>query len=388
MTLSLSSRSYLVLLVAGYSLAIGHAADLGKVWTLDVAPVPTAEDHDVNQIAVTALRFSPDGSRIAVAVDATRLLIVDIHNPHNPMQQFLLSAQTGADDSDSVPSRPPVISWSPSGKALIAGGDLITLENGVKCTIPGIGAAGWLSSDHAVAYGRGKPNRLEFFDSRCKREGAWNLGGTDWDLLDVSSARGLVVMLQATGTAQKYSADVVVADTASRKIIQRWPELETGYIARFADSGKILCAGEGGDHSAPPEIHPRCMDVDSGRLIAQAKNVMGGPAFAAAERASRIVATDHRASWNFRYFEADTVLKRRVVWDIKDNVELASWKPNMQLYDVGGPKPIKLAYTFAISPDGRLIAQGGNGTLTLYRLEAGSGDLASRSLVNPPWLWR
>ncbi len=51
----------------------------------------------------------------------------------------------------------------------------------------------------------------------------------------------------------------------------------------------------------------------------------------------------------------------------------------MQLYDVGGPKPIERAYMFALSPDGNLI-EGGSGTLTLYKLEAGSGDLAATPL--------
>ncbi len=198
---------------------------------------------------------------------------MDIQNTCSRIQQFVLNVEISADDSDSLPSRPPVISWSPSGRVLIAGEDLINVETGSKCTIPKLGFAGWLSSNEAVAYGRGKPSRLEFFDSKCNGKSTWNLGGTEWHLLDVSADRGLIAMLQATGTARKYSADLVVADTASRKIIQRWPELETGYIARFADSGKILCAGKGGDHSAPPEIDPRCMDVDSGGLIAQAKDI-------------------------------------------------------------------------------------------------------------------
>jgi hypothetical protein len=308
---------------------------------------------------------------------------VDIQNLRSPIQQFVLNVEIGADDSDHVLGRPPAISWSPSGRVLIAGEDLLNLENGLKCTIPGIVAAGWLSSDAAVAYGRGKPNRLEFFDSKCSSKGTWNLGGTEWNLLDVSSERGTVALLQATGTPRNYSADLVVADATSKKIIQRWPELATGYVARFTDSGKILCAGEGGDYSAPPEIHPRCMDVDSGGLIAQAKDIMGGVAFATAEHTGRVIASDHRASWNFLYHEADTVLKRRVVWDVKDNVEIASWKPKMQLYDVGNPKPIRRPYMFAISPDGKFLADCGNGTLTLYKLEAGSGELASHSFVNP-----
>jgi hypothetical protein len=383
-------RRFSVLFLAACSLASAQAAELQKVWERNLAPsVRTAEGHEVSQMGVTALRFSPDGTRVAVAVegylrsDASRLLIVDIQNSRSPIQQFVLNVETGADDSDHVLGRPPAISWSPSGGALIAGEDLMNVESGVKCAIPGIGAAGWLSADQAIAYGRGKPNRLEFFDSHCNSDGTWNLGSTEWHLLDVSSNRGTLALLQATSTARKYSAELVVANATSTKTIQRWPELATGYVARFADSGKILCAGEGGDYSAPPEIHPRCMDVDTGKQIAEATHIMGGVAFASAEHAARIVASDHRASWNFLYHEADTVLKRRVVWDVKDNVEIVSWKPKMQVYDVGNPKPIKRPYMFAISPDGRYIAEGGNGMLSLYKLEAGSAAVASKFFLKP-----
>jgi hypothetical protein len=385
-----SCRSFGALLLALCSLASARAGDLRKLWELNLeTPVRTAEGHEVDRIGVTALRFSPDGSRIAVAVTgylrthATRLLVVDVQDALHPIQQLVLDLGTIASDSDVLGSRPPAIAWSPGGNTLMTGSDLFKLQDGSKCKIPGgIDSGGWVAPERAIAYENGKPNTLEFFDPNCHPAGVWNLGGTEWHLLDVSADRGLVAMLQVTGTAAKYSADLVVADATSKRIIQRWPELETGYIARFADSGRILCAGEGGDYSAPPEIHPRCMDVDTGKQIAEAANIMGGVAFATAEHTGRVIASDHRASWNFLYHEADTVLKRRVVWDVKDNVEIASWKPKMQLYDVG-PKPIRRPDMFAISPDGKFIAEGGNGTLTLYKLEAGSGELASHSFDNP-----
>ena len=120
-------------------------------------------------------------------------------------------------------------------------------------------------------------------------------------------------------------------------------------------------------------LHPRLLHVawkfDSGRVIAEAVSIKGGAAFSAAQRAARIVASDHRASWNILFREDDSVLRRRVVWDVRKNEEVASWKPGMQTYDNGGPRPRKDPFMFAISPDGEYIAEGGNGVLRLYRIE-------------------
>lgn len=369
------------IVLAGVFHATVCFASLHQVWQINLAAsVRKAEGRAVKAVGVTALRFSPDGRRIAVAVAgyrgsyATRLLIVDAESPQNAILQFELRAHATADDEFRV-TTPPVIAWSPDGTALIAGSDVFELRAAKSCTMPGIGVAGWVTSDEAVAYAS-EPNRLEFFDADCHSRRVWQLNGVGWDLLDISPDHGLVALLKKTSAIATSSADIVVGNVKTDEFVQRWPSKGRGYIARFTDDGKIICVGEGGDHTAPPELHPQCMDVDSGKTVAQATNILGGGPFAAADRVSRIVASDHRASWNFLFHEADTVLKRRVVWDIHANREIASWKPERESFDTGGPRQQKRNFMFAISPDGQYIAEGGNGILRLSKIEAGTGQIA------------
>ena len=73
-------------------------------------------------------------------------------------------------------------------------------------------------------------------------------------------------------------------------------------------------------------------------------------------------------------------LKKRVVWDFGTGQELASWHPKSQALYLGEPKAVSVGrhagpywetgpYRAAISPDGRYVAEGGAGTLSLYKIE-------------------
>jgi hypothetical protein len=60
-------------------------------------------------------------------------------------------------------------------------------------------------------------------------------------------------------------------------------------------------------------------------------------------------------------------LKKRVIWDFGTGRELASWKPKWQR--LGSADELEEPYKFAISPDGNYVLEGGDGVLTLYKIE-------------------
>jgi hypothetical protein len=65
------------------------------------------------------------------------------------------------------------------------------------------------------------------------------------------------------------------------------------------------------------------------------------------------------------------------VWDFLSGQVIASWKPEMQVYDgpdnKNGRPPRRFTEPprFAISPDGRAVIDGSNGMITLYKILVG-----------------
>jgi hypothetical protein len=110
------------------------------------------------------------------------------------------------------------------------------------------------------------------------------------------------------------AARLAMVDVISRKVMRSWPAAEIGGESRFADHGRVLCAGErGAVFYEDSETPPRCVDADTGDRISEAHGIIGGAPFAAAERASRVVASDDRSTWNLLFREYDTATTRRVV---------------------------------------------------------------------------
>jgi hypothetical protein len=368
-----------LLLVAGCHLSL-WGGSLHKVWELNLKEAMQNSGGSVSgRPGVTALRFSPDGSKIALGVQGynsaanvpTRLMVVDVGHPSNQVQQLKIGS--AATDSEVLGDRPPAIAWSLLGDLILAGYDLVHIQDGSICRIPGNLGDGFLGPGQLVAlalHGSGAPSRFDFFDANCRLSGSWELEG-EWTPGSVSAERGLVSALRKAGGKGVVPEELLVVDPAARRVVRSWPTAQTGYASRFADHGKVLCAGYSGPDAFDETIMPpRCMDVDSGEKIAEARGVIGGFPFSAAEDASRIIASDRRPAWNFLFRENDNVLKRRVVWDFRSGSEVASWRPETQSYSLPGLVPlVKEPFVFAISPDGQYVAEGGNEVLRLYKIE-------------------
>ncbi len=357
------------------------AGTLRKVWELNL--LDAIKDSGGKErgwhFGVTALRFSPNGGEIAVATNPERidgdvtshLLVVRVERPRERIRRFEIAQL--ALDSEVLGARAPAVGWSPAGDLILAGSNLVHLKDGKICRIehgPNFGWPSVVGVDGVVALEVVKAGhyRFDLFGADCVRSGTWAVGEGEWSISDVSADRGLVSALRKTG---QENVESMVVDPVAQKVIQQWPASRIGYNARFAEYGKVLCAGDTGpDYSNQSDRRPRCMDVSTGDQVAEVGTIDGGAPFAAAEHASRIVATDHRPKWNLRFRENDNVVKRRVVWDFRSGAEVASWTPESQSYSLPGLIPlVKELFVVAISPDGQYVAEGGNNTLRLYKIE-------------------
>jgi hypothetical protein len=356
-----------------------YGGSLHKVWDIDLrAELRSPSGRELMEPSIFALRFSLDGTRIAVGGGAyrlgqpimSRLLLVQIGDAKDKIRHFDIADI--ASDSEVLGVRPPAIAWSPTGDFILAGVNLIRLQDGSRCEIPPTLAQAFLGADRIVARmlaKTGSPD-LEFFDSSCKSTGAWDIGYPEWSLADVSPDRGFVAVLRTNSASQVPLGELVVLNPIARKIVRSWPSSQSGYYARFAERGRVICAGDNSeDLYEKRRVPPRCMNVDTGQEIAESPGINGGAPLFAAQDGTRVIASDYSHLWNVFYREYDTSLNRRDVWDFAKNTVVASWRPDTQFYGPIGSKSKKVPFAFAISPDGDYVAEAGNGILRLYKIE-------------------
>ena len=174
-------------------------------------------------------------------------------------------------------------------------------------------------------------------------------------------------MLAATRNRGFLQNEFIIVDPLARKVVHRWPPA-SGIGGQFADGGKAVC--NGGEVEETGRAPVTCWDVDTGEKIGEGPTINGGAPMATAAHSSRIVASDYqRVEDPLSSYEYAKLLKRQVVWDFMGSRELASWRPELQSYinikHVREEEPFK----FAISPNGRYVADGGNGIIRLFKIE-------------------
>ena len=114
----------------------------------------------------------------------------------------------------------------------------------------------------------------------------------------------------------------------------------------------------------------RCLDVDTGKVIAEAASVKRAWSITTASESSRVVIAQYR--WELENRPTTSVLDRRIIWDFRTGRQIATWRPEFQKwrFPIGEIKQGRSnPFVFAISPTGRCIAEGGNGILRLYEMK-------------------
>jgi hypothetical protein len=309
---------------------------------------------------VFALRFSPDGRKLAVIADVyetrggrkSRLLVIDMEHPSAGIRQF--EVEFGILDGVGNLN----FGWTPSGEIVYAVGTVIHLESGTTCQVPNQTV---FIDNHVAMSWRGV-----FYDGNCEKRGTWDVRES-WLITDVSTDRGLLSV--AKESVRPSEQEGLIVDPLARKVVRRWPWKDTpGGGWEFADRGKAVCQGGAGFnvHRMPAV----CRSVDTGKEIAETRR-NGDLPIATAGRATRIVVSDNRRKKIPFDYEYHTTLAGRYVWDFGTRQELARWYPESQTYPnvLSPPKQITEPFRFALSPDGQYVAEGGNGVIRLYRIE-------------------
>ncbi len=361
--------------------ASSNAGSLRTLWEINLKDsIKELEHAKVREPTVFALRFSPDGQNIAVVVEqyaldgsegwSNHLLVVPVRRSNEAIHQFEISAGTTELD---YPNRWVGFEWTAAGDAIVVGGEVVRLTDRKPCGFT-LGAP--IRNPFAE---EGRIAKFLLLDRACSAGADWKFA-SDWILKDVSIDRSLICISQqvrwgpqdvVAAEAARISGrsnEVLIVEPITGRVLQHWPPsvMPDGEV-KFGDSGRVIC--EAATVESPGKVPVRCWDVNTGKQIAEAVSIRGGAPMVVAARATRAIASDYRRSGVPLTDSFREVLKRRTVWDFKTGLELASWKPELQPYDVGLEPVTKWWSAFAISADGQYVAEGGNGILRLYQIK-------------------
>jgi dipeptidyl aminopeptidase/acylaminoacyl peptidase len=354
------------------ALQAASAADpLQQVWELRLAEkiIEPAGWKAVQSHPIVDLVFSPDGRKLAVTMDdhyenrvhRTHLLIVGVENPQGDLRQIDLETCG------------KFLAWAPDGGAILVCGRVVRLSTGSSCDLLRADqqsgrflriSSYWLTADRVILDDR------TMVDLACQPIEKWAVEdeGT-WFVAGTVPAKAWVLLRQTTrkinGRMVPFN-DYAIADLNSHRVTSDslWHGLlqDTGLIvAEGADAvcSELLAAGE-------YKSENRCWNLPSGEVLSRppafAKYRMTGGSLLS----SRVVAE----RWGYHrldFFGEVPDMLSLMVLDIRSGRRIASLKPRRQRG--GSSTSFRDSYFHcALSPNGELLAEGGDGVVTLEQL--------------------
>lgn len=352
------------LVLASCSVALGKGR-LHKLWDFQVSGIINSDfKASSKEIAVFGIEFSPDGKEIVVVIGPSIkkqiVLIVSAEDPKKNIKRL----NTQPDLYDVERSRmPKEITWLVPGNRIAIGHALYDIASQNSCVLP---------NDSNYVFSVVGPNRIvgssfHFFDWNCQNTGEIKPSILDagWELLDTSADRGLICVHQEiVYKLSLIGSEVQIIDAENEKTLMRIPSIE---YAQFAENGKVLCGLNGKDW----HIKVRCWEVDTGKKISTSKEFRYC-VLRTARYAQRMVISDYGRTLDYvSWFWAVGTKPKRTIWDYRTNKEIVSWKSKMQKYiddRYNEPFRPRRPYSFALSPDGNYLIEGGEGMLTMYKI--------------------
>jgi len=314
------------------------------------------------------LAFSPDGSKIAVTMDdhyqariwKTHVLLVDVKSPQAPFRQFDL--ETCGND----------IAWSPDGSALLVCGRILRLDDGSSCDLgplrntayPGVlvSHSFWFSADRVILFNR------TIADLSCRPVDKWTIAG-DWYVEDTIPEKGWMLLRElvtrTTANSRTFSfLDYAMADSDSHR-------LTSGLLVQAAVwSGSTMMAPGAGAvcSSLVPEgrsvLH--CWRLPGGEVIPLAPSLTDYRVTQASRSSPRVVAERWGYHW-WELFDEIGYMASRIVLELPSGRKLASLNPRPQ-HQSSLLSEDDRYFKCTLSPASDLLAEGGDGSLSLYRL--------------------
>jgi hypothetical protein len=355
-----------VLVLFSIALRPAGAGSLVKIWELDLSKWNNSPGRNADKFPVAELSFSPDAKRIALTGSETT-------QKDGKLVGLLIVASIGASQEDVLSFEAPPMSafldWSPSGDAIVADSLLIRLGTGATCSLPNI--VRFISKDQLIGQRRAAPpsraTRFAIFDKNCLPGKEWGTA-EEWYIVDVSIERHLLLMNKPR--EENLLVDPDDGHVARKWSMGNWPVWD-GPGGVFADDGTALCSPVSIDDEGKGS-NLRCWKTDSGELIGNAPSDHATSPFTVSTRSTRVIFTESGYIPGIIPDLDSHPYRGAVVWDYATGKKLASWRPETQSWKELGlrpPKKIVEPSKFAISPDGQLIAEAGNGKLTVYRVQ-------------------
>jgi hypothetical protein len=332
------------------------------------------ERHETNAVA-----FSPGDNRIAVTLTHhqrvaerkfwfnTHLLILEINSPEDDVRQFDLSDNCGVD-----------LTWNNRGDMLLVCGTILHVANGATCPIRALPPryqglsrefapyhAHWLDSDHVVRW------TGEILDLDCKQVGTWPMEST-WHIGAVADTKGWVLLYQTEGQPQNFTCQYSIVDSSSHEVLNGWPTRKMSWPC-----GKPVMA-IGADAVCFTGFSNKlyCREINSEREITAPKQIRDYILRQAATASPRMIVekweSDRDPWWALLFTwlvptpDSPALPRRRLVVDLRSGSVVSSWKPLIQ--NSTSPHVEDWPYHCAISANGDLLAESGNGGLELFRL--------------------
>lgn len=338
-----------------------------KVWEVKPSEMLTnpAALSAAKGYPIVDLAFSPDGKKLAAAIYAgnerTHLLILDLQSPQAGFRQFDLETCG------------KFLAWAPDGGALLICGHVLRLNDGSSCdTVKKASSAVfrglynssyWLTTDQVIQADR------TVTDLSCQPAEAWRMTG-NWYVAGTAAAKGWILLGQSiertvNGRTLRFH-DYAIADRDSHRLTSSMllRDAYTDGNTIMAQGPAVFCSVLTPAGGYKPRL--QCWKLPDGELLPLSSELRTYSVTQAACSSPRVVAQ----RWGYPFLdlwkEVPDMLSVIVV-DLISGHRVASLRPRLQ-GDYSSVRSDQY-FQYALSPSGELLAEGGGGSITLYRLQ-------------------